>query len=158
MFENPGLLLSMNMAKWQVWLACLSDLAVYVGGLIKQRTQCDNEDIRTLLNAVISSILDEIGHPKDAPDGFLDTIEKLKQRIANIDYGAITDDEFAFTESPESLYKWAPIDDELKKTWTKTIVRNSVRFRWQEIRRSTRRLLVADVLIADALIANQTKT
>ncbi len=149
MFENPNLLLSMNRAKWQIWLACLSDLTVYVGGLIQQRTELNNEQISRLLGMVIHSILDETGLPADAPEEFPDTVEKLKTRVANTDYSSVSDDEFAFSQSPDALFLWAPIADELKKR-DRVIVKNSVRFRWQEIRRSARKLLEAEKLAAFA--------
>ncbi len=147
MFENPNLLLAMNMAKWQIWLACLSDLTVYIGGLIRHRTRLDNEQVSQLLGRAVDSILDETGLPADAPEEFPDTVERLKIRVANIDYSSVSDDEFAFSESPEALFRWAPIADELKKR-DRVIVRNSVRFRWQEIRRSARKLLEAEKLAA----------
>ena len=153
MFENPNLLLSMNMAKWQIWLACLSDLTVYVGGLIQQRTQLENEQISRLLGMAIDSIINETGLPSDAPEEFPDTVERLKIRVANIDYSSVSDDEFAFSESPDALFRWAPIADELKKR-DRVIVKNSVRFRWQEIRRSARKLLEAEKLITFATSRN----
>ncbi len=153
MFENPNLLLAMNMAKWQIWLACLSDLTVYVGGLIQQRAQLENEQISQLLSMTVDSIIDETGLPEDAPEEFPDTVERLKIRVANIDYSSVSDDEFAFSESPDALFRWAPIADELKKR-DRVIVKNSVRFRWQEIRRSARKLLEAEKLAACAASRN----
>ncbi len=149
MFENPNLLLSMNRAKWQIWLACLSDLTIYIGGLIQQRTGLENEPISRLLGIAVHSVLDETGRPEDAPEEFPDTVERLKTRVANTDYSSVSDDEFAFSQSPEALFNWAPIADELKKR-DRVIVKNSVRFRWQEIRRSARKLLEADRLAAYA--------
>lgn len=148
MFEDPGLLLSMNMAKWQIWLACLSDLAVYVGALIQQRTDTGNERIAAVLSGAIDSILDETGKPEDSADAFESTAQGIRVRIANTDYSLIGDDETAFRDSPESLYHWAPIADELKSR-DREIVINSVRFRWKEIRQSVRDLLRADELLAN---------
>ena len=34
LFDDDGFVLSINIAKWQIWLACLSDLAVFAGGLM----------------------------------------------------------------------------------------------------------------------------
>ncbi len=147
MFENPDLLLAMNLAKWQIWLACLSDLTVYTGGLMRQRTQLDNGQISRLLGRVVDRIMDETGLPADAPEEFPDTVERLRTRVANIDYSSVSDDEFAFSQSPDALFRWAPIADELKNR-DRTIVRNSVRFRWQEVRRSARKLLQAEKLAA----------
>ena len=55
------------------------------------------------------------------------------------------DDDSVFSQSPEALYYWAPIADELK-TRDETIVKNSVRYRWIEIRRSLRNLLDCNAL------------
>ena len=145
MFENPDLLLAMNMAKWQIWLACLSDLTIYMGGLIQRRTQLENAHISRLLGMVVDAIMEETGLPADAPQEFPDTVERLKTRVANSDYSSVSDDEFAFSQSPDALFRWAPVADELKNR-DRLIVKNSVRFRWQEVRRSARKLLEAEKL------------
>ena len=147
MFKDPGMLLSMNIAKWQIWLACLSDISVYVGGLIKKETNCDNEVIHNLLGDALQHILDETGIPEESDKEFPVSAEAVRRRIMNIDFASVTDDDFAFTESPESLFRWSPIADELKK-FDKTIVQNSIRFRWIEIRRNARKLLKADELLS----------
>ena len=58
----------------------------------------------------------------------------MRERVARTDWLAVGDQEAAFTESPTALVRWAPIIDELKQL-DEDIVRNSVRFRWQEVRR-----------------------
>ena len=146
MFENPGMLLSMNMAKWQIWLACSSDLSVYLGGLIFQRANIDGKDVARLLTDVFDASIRTLGTPEDAAPEFEDTVEEVRQRIANTDFATIADDETAFSRSPESLYQWAPVDDELKRR-DRVIVQNSIRFRWQEIRRSARSLMDAEALV-----------
>ncbi len=149
LFEQPEILQSINMAKWQIWLACLSDLSVYVGGLIHQRSNSTNADICLLLSTIIDDILQETGHPDEAATEFADSAEALRQRLIHCDFSAIADNESAFIQSPEALFYWAPIADELKNR-DKEIVENSVRFRWQEIRRSTRKLLQAESLMANS--------
>jgi hypothetical protein len=62
------------------------------------------------------------------------------------DWTRVTDDEAAFSESPSALVRWAPIVEELKQ-FDEGIVRNSVRFRWQEIRRDLRRCLDARAVL-----------
>lgn len=143
MFENPSLLISINMAKWQIYLSCISDLAVYVGGLIYLRTDSSNAQISTLINEIINEIIEETGLPEDAADEYPETIEILKIRVANTDYTSITDDESAFSTSPEMLYKWSPIADELKQR-DREIVKNSIRFRWKEIRAQIRNQIDAE--------------
>ena len=147
LFEQPDILQSINMAKWQIWLACLSDLTVYVGGLIYQRSDATSADICVLLSAVVDTILKETGIPDEAAAEFQDTAESVRIRLANCDFSTITDNDVAFVKSPAALFYWAPIADELKNR-DQEIVENSVRFRWQEIRRSTRKLLQAKALMA----------
>ena len=48
-----------------------------------------------------------------------------------------------------ALVEWAPIGDELKQ-YDAEIVRGSVRFRWQEVRRDLRRDLDAEAVLASA--------
>ena len=53
------------------------------------------------------------------------------------DWRAVDDDESEFSASPEALVRHAPIIPELMAL-DEEIVRNSVRFRWQEVRRELR--------------------
>jgi hypothetical protein len=67
-------------------------------------------------------------------------LEKLKIRIAGAPFTDAAESENAFTVSPEALVYWAPIVDELKSL-DESIVRNSIRFRWQAPRRELREAL-----------------
>jgi len=140
LFENPGILISINIAKWQIWLACLSDLTIYVGGLICQSRQNGEREVRGMLMSIVNRILEETGIPEEAGDRFPASAEVVRERIENHDWADFEDNERVFTESPAALVYWAPIADTLKRR-DDEIVRNSVRFRWQEIRRAVRRLL-----------------
>lgn len=146
LFENDDFLVAVNIAKWQVWLACLSDLAVFSGGLIKRATDAPNEEVGALMSAATGAILDEIGIPEEAGDGFHASRERLRERVAATEWSIIGDDESAFAESSDALVRWAPIVDDLKAL-DEGIVRNSVRFRWQEVRRDLRGGLDAAALL-----------
>ena len=146
LFKNPDYLVSINIAKWQVWLAALSDLAVFTGGLIHQRSEVSPEMIERLMNDTIEAILAESGIPEEAGPDFEKECEKTKIRIANCNWAAIKDDESAFTTSPAALIHWAPVIDEFKRTDSE-IVMNSIRFRWIEIRRKLRQDLDVESLM-----------
>ncbi len=147
MFEDPGMLLSINMAKWQIYVACISDLSVYAGALIHRRTGIDNETIARQLSCMIAPIIEEIGAPDEAGPDFAHSIESMKIRLASIDYTAVGDDESAFSASPDALYTWSPIANELKSR-DREIVRNSIRFRWKDVRASIRELLDARTVVS----------
>jgi len=149
LFRNDDFIESVNIAKWQVMLACLSDLAVYAGGLLVQRWGAPSAQVGEIVRAAVESVLASVGTPPDAGAPFAAGIARLRDRIARTDWRAVTDDEAPFSASPKALVEWAPIVDELKQLDTE-IVENSVRFRWQEVRRELRRDLDGAALLAAA--------
>ncbi|MDD9810453.1 MAG: hypothetical protein OXU71_01870 [Gammaproteobacteria bacterium] len=152
LFEDPAMLTSINIAKWHVWAACLSDLAVYSGVLLRRDSGAPAETVRAALMPLVARALESSGGGGDrdeAGEDFPAAVARVKARLAGCDLDALGDDDSAFTESPRALVHWAPIADELKRR-DAGIVRNSVRFRWQEIRRDLRRRLRAREVMAAA--------
>jgi len=146
MFENPDLLTSINIAKWHIWLACLSDLAIFTGHHLHQSEDIDESTVAELMNAALDQVLDDTGTPDEAGADFVTAREKVVQRVLTCDWKVERDDDTVFSHSPEALFYWAPIADELKEL-DESIVKNSVRYRWIEIRRSLRKLLDCKTLI-----------
>ena len=146
LFEGEQFARSMNIAKWHVWLACLSDLSVYVGGLLAGQSPTRAQTAGRLLQDVVAEILSATGTPVDADAEFTAHAERVRTRLAGCHWDRVADDETPFRESPTALIRWAPIIENLKEL-DETIVRNSIRFRWQEIRRTVRRDLDADALL-----------
>lgn len=145
LFDDDVFVVSINIAKWQMWLACLSDLSIYAGGLLAARAQDRATITGERLLETINEILANTGIPPDAGPAFVEHAQRLRLRISGCDWASVRDDETPFSESPTALVTWAPIVDELKQL-DEEIVRNSVRFRWQEVRRDLRRLLDAGTL------------
>jgi hypothetical protein len=145
LFQNDGFIASLNIAKWQIWLACLSDLAVYAGGLLFLRGALPADKVAALMTSTVDAILTNLGTPPDAGAAFPTAVDRVRARLATTDWTAVTDDEQPYCESPDALVEWAPIVDELKQ-YDAEIVKNSVRFRWQEVRRDLRRDLDAAAL------------
>ncbi len=140
MFENPDIVVSINIAKWQIWLACVSDLSIFTGYCMVQSGKFDLQVIEELLPKAVTQVLDEIGEPEEAGQDFVAAREKIMQRITTCDWRVEHDDDSIFSQSPEALFYWSPIADELKQR-DESIVKNSIRFRWIEVRRSLRKLL-----------------
>jgi hypothetical protein len=141
LFTDDVFVVSINAAKWHVWLACVSDLTVYAGGLLWHRVD-QHAGVAATLRRVLEDVLSGAGVPADADDDFPAHAERVRTRLAGCDLATVDDGEGPFTDSPEALVRHAPIIDELKQL-DEGIVRNSVRFRWQEVRRELRRLLDA---------------
>lgn len=147
LFNDDAFVVSIDIARWHVWLACLSDLAVYAGGLLFQRAGAPATEVARLVTGEVEGILAEVGTPAEAGDQFDAHAARVRSRIALCDWAAVRDDESMFAESPAALVRYAPVTDELKQL-DEEIVMNSVRFRWQEIRRQLRRDLDAELVLA----------
>jgi hypothetical protein len=146
LFEHDAFLVSINHAKWQVWATTLSDLTVFAGGLVQRRSGMRGNEVDLLMDWVVEDILARTGTPPDSGPDFPSSIDKLRLRIAECDFSRVTDDADSFTESPESLVLFAPIIEKYKQLDAE-IVRNSVRFRWIEVRRTLRSLLDAEAVV-----------
>jgi len=138
LFDDDPFVEAINIAKWQIWLACLSDLAVYAGSRLAQHSPRETGRVRALMQSMFDEILEGKGTPAEAGGEFAVEAERVRDRIARVDWLSVGDQEAAFTESPTALVRWAPIVKELKEL-DEDIVRNSVRFRWQEVRRDLAR-------------------
>ena len=149
LFDDDPFVASINIAKWHIWLACLSDLAVYAGGLLQRAGAATPGQVGVLMQALVARVLDDTGVPGDAGPGFAEHAQQVRARLALVDWAAVDDGEQAFSASPDALIRWAPVLDELKQL-DEAIVRNSVRFRWQEVRRDLRACLDARAVLGDA--------
>ncbi len=145
LFENPDILTSINIAKWHIWLACISDLCVFTGLFMYRSGRVKISQIDLVMSSILDRILQQTEIPQEAGEDIEAATEKARQRICSCDWTLEQDDDSIFSQSPEALYYWSPIADELKQR-DEEIVRNSVRFRWIEVRRSARQLLDIDSL------------
>jgi hypothetical protein len=146
LFENDAFAASLNIAKWHVWLACLSDLAVHAGTVLR-RNNVAAQDVGGLMQRLVDEILAQTGVPGDAGPEFPAHAQRVRARLALCGWAAQADDDEAFAESPTALVHWAPIVDDLKAL-DEAIVRNSIRYRWHEVRRDLHRNLDAAAVMA----------
>ncbi len=63
LFHDDGFVGSINIAKWQIWLACLSDISVYAGGMLAREAPASADRVGPLMIAAVSGILAETGTP-----------------------------------------------------------------------------------------------
>ena len=136
LFERDDMLSSINQAKWQIWLACVHDLALFSGRLLSAN---DPGAIRALLLAAFDSIMAQVGEPAEAGADFASSIQAVRAKIQLQDWQSLAEatDADCFQSSADALFHWSPISDELKQ-YDEEIVRNSIRFRWQAIRQYAR--------------------
>lgn len=149
LFQNELYAQSINIAKWEIYLAALGDLAVYNTANIGLKTGASDAEMRALAAHLVDAVLlneDEV--PKDRAGGFDDVRPNFEVRAGTVAWKVCATGEAAFNRSLDALVEWAPISDELKK-YDVEIVRNSLRFKWKTVRDQFEPLLDADAVMND---------
>ena len=135
-FDNDVFMSSLNIAKWNIYYVALQDLTFFTFSYLKVNLNYQNIDqAKEIFNKILD---DEISNKMP-----LDIIEEAKknfdERFKNIEWGSYHCD-LPFNPSALSLYKWAPIAEELKSLDRK-IVLNSMILKWDIIRKEFEKLI-----------------
>ena len=129
-FENDKFMASVNLAKWNMYAVALQDLTFFTFSYLK--TNLNYQDIDKAKEIFLKILDDETTNKMP-----LDIIEEAKknfsERLQNINWNSYYND-LPFNPSALSLYKWAPIADELKNLDRK-IVLNSVILKWDIVKK-----------------------
>ncbi len=148
MFEDDAIIASVDIAKYHVFAASLSDLTIFaIAHLFKDREVAD-ADRRAAAGACYKAAL--AANADGMPEDF-DPRQAAAQFAERLDgtlwqSGALTAENF--TASPKALVRWAPIAPELKQYDTE-IVENSIKYAWREIRAHYLKRLDANAVLAD---------
>jgi hypothetical protein len=146
-FQDDAFIGSLNIAKWQVYAACLSDLAVWMAAQTHKRTM-DDKEAQAIANYWYSTVVDDRFPTCGLPGGTGPILESFANRLALTDWRAKAVRDYAFSLSPKELVRWAPIAPELKK-YDVEVVENSIRFAWVAIREDFNRVYDHDAFIVD---------
>ena len=124
MFEDEVFLKSINLAKWNIYMAALSDCTFYVFSYLIDKKNLKQNDaldifIHILENEKNNGLEDKL---------FEKTKLEFNQRFKEVDWKKHHQDN-PFKNSGLSLLKWSPIADNLK-VFDKEIVLNSIKLKW----------------------------
>ena len=129
-FDNDEFMASVNLAKWNIYAIALQDLTFFTFSHLK--VNCNYNEIDKAKEIFLKILDDEISNKMP-----LDIIEEAKknfnERLQNINWEVYYND-LPFNPSALSLYKWAPIADELKNLDRK-IVLNSAILKWDVVKK-----------------------
>ena len=129
-FENDEFMKSVNLAKWNIYAVSLQDLTFYAFSYLKINFQFqDLEKAKKIFN----NILDDEILNKMPQDIIEETKKTFEERLSKINWDNQIND-YPFNQSALSLFKWAPIADELKNLDRK-IVLNSMILKWDIIKK-----------------------
>ena len=135
-FDDEVFLASINKAKWNIYAIALQDLTFY--SLSYLNVFCNYQDMDKA-NEIYNEILNketENGMPKEI---ISQAKEKFKERLEKIDWNTYYKS-WPFNESALTLYKWAPVAEELK-TLDRKIVLNSMILKWENIEKEFKELI-----------------
>ncbi|MFZ1813735.1 MAG: hypothetical protein WBO55_03340 [Rhizobiaceae bacterium] len=145
-FRDEVFIESLNIAKWNVYAACMSDLAIWMASQTLQRTG-DRAQAAQLATIFFTAN----AHERLAP-GFEEGVSPLTtafaDRLALVDWKAAGETEVVFRHSTSELVRWSPIAPDLKK-YDREIVENSLRFAWMRIREEFHHLYDHEAFMAD---------
>ena len=135
MFEDDVFVGSINIAKMQVYAACLSDLAIYAVSRALSGAPLDDSRRRDLALHCFRMGLTDNAEQVASTEAFRpeEAVAAFEKRLAFWDWQDGPSGPDIFSESPEALIRWAPIAPQLKK-YDKEIVQNSIKYAWRDIR------------------------
>ena len=129
-FENDEFMKSVNLAKWNIYAVALQDLTFFTFSYLK--ANFNYQDVDKAKEIFLKILDDEILNKM--PEDIIEEAKKnFDQRLQNIDWNIYFND-LPFNPSALSLYKWAPIAEELK-TLDRKIVLNSVILKWDIVKK-----------------------
>ena len=135
-FDNDVFMSSLNIAKWNIYSVALQDLTFFTFSYLKVNFNYKNSHhAKEIFNKILD---DEISNKMP-----LEIVEQVRidfdNRFQNINWDTYYTD-LPFNPSALSLYKWAPIAEELK-TLDRKIVLNSMILKWDVIKQEFQDLI-----------------
>ena len=129
-FENDKFMGSVNLAKWNIYAIALQDLTLFSFSYLKNIL---NYQDTSKAKEIFLKILDDETNNKMPLDIIEFSKKNFDERLQSINWENYHKD-IPFNQSALSLYKWAPIADELK-TLDRKIVLNSVILKWNVVKK-----------------------
>ena len=135
-FDNDVFMSSVNLAKWNIYSVALQDLTFFTFSYLKVNF---NYQKTSQANEIFNKILDDEISNKMPLDIIKNAREDFNDRLKNLNWESYYKD-LPFNPSALSLYKWAPIAEELK-TLDRKIVLNSMILKWDIIKQEFEKLI-----------------
>ncbi|MDA7469056.1 esterase [Candidatus Pelagibacter ubique] len=135
-FDNDVFMASLDIARWNIYSVALQDLTLFTFSYLKVNFNYQNLDQS---KKIFSKILDDEISNKMPLDIIEEAKKTFNERLQNINWEIYYKD-LPFNPSALSLYKWAPIAEELK-TLDRKIVLNSMILKWDIIKKEFENLI-----------------
>ena len=135
-FDNDVFMASLDIARWNIYSVALQDLTLFTFSYLKVNFNYQNINQS---EEIFFKILDSESSNKMPVDIIEEAKKTFNERVQNINWEIYYKD-LPFNPSALSLYKWAPIAEELK-TLDRKIVLNSMILKWDIIKKEFEKLI-----------------
>ena len=129
-FENDEFMSSVNLAKWNIYSVALQDLTFFTFSYLKKNFNYNQIEKS---KEIFFKILDDEITNKMPLNIVEETKKNFNDRLQSINWDTYCED-LPFNPSALSLFKWAPIAEDLK-TLDRKIVLNSVILKWDIVKK-----------------------
>ena len=135
-FDNDVFMASLDIARWNIYSVALQDLTLFTFSYLKVNFNYQNINQS---KEIFFKILDSESSNKMPVDIIEEAKKTFNERLQNINWETYYK-ELPFNPSALSLYKWAPIAEELK-TLDRKIVLNSMILKWDNVEKEFKELI-----------------
>ncbi len=135
-FDNDVFMASLDIARWNIYSVALQDLTLFTFSYLK--VNFNHQNINQS-KEIFFKILDSESSNKMPVDIIEEAKKTFNERLQNINWETYYKD-LPFNPSALSLYKWAPIAEELK-TLDRKIVLNSMTLKWDNVEKEFKELI-----------------
>ena len=132
-FDNEEFMKSVNLAKWNIYAVSLQDLTFFTFSYLRAHF---NFEEMNKAKEIFLKILDDETLNNMPPDIIEEAKKSFNERLEKINWESYYSD-IPFNQSALSLYKWAPIADELKSLDRKIVLNSSI-LKWDVIKKEFR--------------------
>ena len=148
MFEDDVFVATIRASRTQVFMSCLSDLTIHSIGLAVNAQHFSQQDAAFFARYCFELALSDALSEDIEARGLEEAIDHFANRADGAAWATVATGETAFAGSCDDLIRFAPVIDEFKEL-DHEIVRNSIRFRWRDVREQLRKRIDGPAICID---------
>lgn len=147
-FQDAEFSRSIRSASLKLYISCLSDLTVFAVAVISHEAEIGRDESIALARDCFGAALKEGFEAADNEPVPVNARAEFDARLDRVLWANAARGENAFMGSAGDAIAYAPVIDEFKRL-DGTIVSNSIRFRWRDVREQFRRRMDSTALVAE---------
>lgn len=147
-FEDEAFSRVIRTSAVRLFVACLSDLTIFAVATVARDSDIGAEDCAALARHCFKDAMSEGIGEEDWGSVPQDAWQHFDERVAATIWPNAAVGEAAFAGSVDAIIRLAPVIEEFKAL-DEQIVRNSIRFRWRDVRERLRKRIDGPAVVRD---------